>query len=123
MRSFRCAASSRRGTLTRLRRSQGNMSTGNSTELNSDREGEFYPEPNSKDYERWLKRRCITGNWFVCFDDFLEVMSIEAAWILQRIINLGKRTPKTKLERRLHTDGWIRVSVDFLMKKTRMSRK
>ncbi len=26
-------------------------------------------QPTIEDYNRWLKRRCMSGSWFICFDD------------------------------------------------------
>jgi hypothetical protein len=44
--------------------------------------------PTVKDLKRWNKRRAAGGNWFQFYTNFLEVLSIEAACVVQKMINL-----------------------------------
>ncbi len=101
------------------------MATNHDTEFPVNGKGESAQQPTSQptpeDYQRWLKRRSMSGNWFVCFDDFVKVMNPEEAWVLQRIINLGKRNPKTKLDKKVRPEGWIRCTVAFLQRKVRLT--
>ncbi len=83
-----------------------------------------YPQdgkpPLPDNFQLWLERRSQAGNWFFCFDDYLEVMSIVEAWVLQRIVNLGKLVPKSKKRLELRKQGWILVTVGYLQKKTKL---
>ena len=73
-------------------------------------------------YNRYLVRRSMSGSWFICFDDYLEVMSRDAAWTLQRIINLGKKKPKKPRQRELWEKGWVFCSLNFLETKVKLKR-
>lgn len=77
--------------------------------------------PTANELKDYLARRADTGNWFIVFDDYLEIMSIEAAWVLQRIINLGKCKPKTPDDIKMRQQGYVRVSTRFLQKKTKLN--
>lgn len=75
--------------------------------------------PTPAEFKRWLDRRCLSGNWFVCFDDYLWVMEADEAWLLQIVINLGKRKPKNKASLALWKEGWILCTVKYLLKRSK----
>lgn len=65
-------------------------------------------------YRRWLDRRSDTGNYFIFFRDYLEVMSIEEAVVAQSLINLGSSRSK---------DGWVRCTQLFLHQQLKLTRR
>ncbi len=71
-----------------------------------------------KDFRRWTKRRAASGGWFICFNAYLKFMSIEAAWVLQRLINLSSSRPKTPKREALWNKGWTMCTVNYLEKLT-----
>jgi len=79
----------------------------------------FDVSPTPADFKQWLNRRCMGGNWFVCFDDYLWVMEPDEAWLLQIVINLGGRKPKNKTSLALWKDGWILCTVKYLLKRSK----
>jgi hypothetical protein len=69
--------------------------------------------PSADDYRRYLERRADAGNWFPFFRDYLLIMPLDAAVVVQSILNLGKAKSK---------DGWILCTVEYLYQSTRLDR-
>ncbi len=66
--------------------------------------------PTKETFSRWLKRRSQSGNWFVCFEEYWRIMSIEASALIQLIINLGKLNEDS--------DEWILCPAEYIERRT-----
>lgn len=65
-------------------------------------------------YTAYLHRRSATGNFFQFFLDYLKVMSLEEAAIIQSITNLGKA--------KADSDGWVFCTTDQIEAKLGIKR-
>lgn len=66
-------------------------------------------------YKSYLTRRCEDGNFFHFFRDYLKVMSLEEAAVLQSIVNMGRGNATA--------DGWILCTDTHLEKSLGIKRR
>lgn len=66
-------------------------------------------------YKAYLTRRCEDGNFFHFFRDYLKVMSLEEAAVLQSIVNMGRGNSTN--------DGWILCTDAHLEKSLGIRRR
>jgi hypothetical protein len=66
-------------------------------------------------YKTYLNRRCESGNFFHFFRDYLKVMTLEEAVVLQSIVNMGRGNSDST--------GWIPCTADYLHKTLNIGRR